>query len=183
MVAINRMMSGWLTSGRITMRSTPRPATHHADGQREPGRHALSCSPTSVSAANTTMMPCAKLNTPDALKISTKPSAISAVERAGDEAFPQHLQQKVRRCAHLHEGIDEKSCREYPLCPFPSLPSAARPDRRRSHSGLRSPHQVFRRQSSRRDRAPPPASTGPSPHPCRARSARWWCRTGHSHRE
>ncbi len=34
--------------------------------------------PTKVSAANTTMMPCAKLNTPDALKISTKPSAISA---------------------------------------------------------------------------------------------------------
>ena len=34
--------------------------------------------PTKVRAANTTMMPCAKLNTPDALKISTKPSAISA---------------------------------------------------------------------------------------------------------
>jgi hypothetical protein len=37
-----------------------------------------SYSPTRVSAANTTMMPWAKLNTPDALKISTKPSAISA---------------------------------------------------------------------------------------------------------
>ena len=37
----------------------------------------ISCRPTSVSAANTTMMPWAKLNTPEALKISTKPSAIS----------------------------------------------------------------------------------------------------------
>ena len=31
--------------------------------------------PTSVSAANSTMTPCAKLKTPEALKISTKPSA------------------------------------------------------------------------------------------------------------
>ena len=30
------------------------------------------------SAANSTIAPCAKLNTPDALKISTKPSATSA---------------------------------------------------------------------------------------------------------
>ena len=29
-------------------------------------------------AANSTMAPCAKLNTPEALKISTKPSATSA---------------------------------------------------------------------------------------------------------
>jgi hypothetical protein len=38
----------------------------------------FSCRPTSVRAANTTMMPWAKLNTPDALKISTKPSAMRA---------------------------------------------------------------------------------------------------------
>ena len=38
----------------------------------------FSCSPTSVSAAKTIMMPCAKLKTPEALKMSTKPSAISA---------------------------------------------------------------------------------------------------------
>ena len=31
-----------------------------------------------ASAANSTIAPCAKLNTPDALKISTKPSATSA---------------------------------------------------------------------------------------------------------
>ena len=31
-----------------------------------------------VSAANTIMIPCAKLNTPEALKINTKPSAINA---------------------------------------------------------------------------------------------------------
>ena len=37
----------------------------------------FSCSPTSVSAANTIMIPWAKLKTPEALKMSTKPSAIS----------------------------------------------------------------------------------------------------------
>ena len=36
-----------------------------------------SISPTSVSAANSTITPWAKLKTPDALKISTKPSATS----------------------------------------------------------------------------------------------------------
>ena len=53
---------------------------HDADGdrQRQERRHALLVRPTSVSAAKTTMMPCAKLNTPDALKMSTKPSAMSA---------------------------------------------------------------------------------------------------------
>jgi hypothetical protein len=30
-----------------------------------------------ASAANSTITPCAKLNTPEALKINTKPSAIS----------------------------------------------------------------------------------------------------------
>ena len=37
----------------------------------------LSVSRARVSAANSTMAPWAKLNTPDALKISTKPSATS----------------------------------------------------------------------------------------------------------
>ena len=78
---MNRMMSGWLTSGRSTTRSTAEASTNMTTmvsaSATKAGRPA-SCRPTSVSAANTTMMPCAKLNTPEALKISTKPSAISA---------------------------------------------------------------------------------------------------------
>ena len=41
------------------------------------GSGIFSISRTSDSAANSTIAPCAKLNTPDALKISTKPSATS----------------------------------------------------------------------------------------------------------
>ena len=37
----------------------------------------FSFNPTKVRAANTTMIPWAKLNTPDALKINTKPKAIN----------------------------------------------------------------------------------------------------------
>jgi hypothetical protein len=53
---------------------------HHPDGQdqRQIGRNALLVQADQRQPANTTMMPCAKLNTPEALKISTKPSAISA---------------------------------------------------------------------------------------------------------
>ena len=80
-VAMNRMMSGWLTSGRSTSRSTPTASPYMTAIVRTSATQAgtpFSCRPTRVSAANTIMMPCAKLNTPEALKISTKPSAISA---------------------------------------------------------------------------------------------------------
>jgi hypothetical protein len=60
-----------------------------------------------VSAANTTMMPCAKLNTPDALKISTKPERDEGIEHAGDETLPESLDQQVRRLDHDDEGVDE----------------------------------------------------------------------------
>ncbi len=80
-VAMNRMMSGWLISGRSTVRSIAKASPNITTMVRPSARKAfrpMSCRPTSVSAANTTMMPCAKLNTPEALKINTKPSAISA---------------------------------------------------------------------------------------------------------
>ena len=78
---MNRMMSDWLTSGRSIRRSTPKASTNITTMVSASATKAgtpCSCRPTSVSAANTTMMPWAKLNTPDALKISTKPSAIRA---------------------------------------------------------------------------------------------------------
>ena len=78
---MNRMMSGWLTSGRNTTRSTAtasRNITTRVSASATQAGTPFSYRPTSVSAANTTMMPWAKLNTPDALKISTKPSAIRA---------------------------------------------------------------------------------------------------------
>ena len=41
------------------------------------GSGIFSISRTSDKAANSTIAPCAKLNTPDALKINTRPSATS----------------------------------------------------------------------------------------------------------
>src|SRR5882672_1825365 len=80
MVAMNRMMCSWLTSGRRTTRSmakasriiTPIVSTS-ATGTGMP----RSMRPTSVRAAKSTITPWAKLKTPEALKISTKPSATS----------------------------------------------------------------------------------------------------------
>jgi hypothetical protein len=80
-VAMNRMMSGWLTSGRSTTRSMLQASAYITPTVSTRASRAgtpFSCRPTSVRPAKTTMMPWAKLNTPEALKISTKPSAISA---------------------------------------------------------------------------------------------------------
>src|SRR6185369_11302967 len=79
-VAMNRMMCSWLTSGRSTSRSMANARATitsmvriRAMGTGTP----RSSKPTSVRAANSTITPWAKLNTPDALKISTKPRATS----------------------------------------------------------------------------------------------------------
>ena len=69
-VAMNRMMSGWLTSGRSTTRSMAtarRNMTPSVSGTASSAGTPFSCRPTSVSAANTTMMPCAKLKMRDDL--------------------------------------------------------------------------------------------------------------------
>ena len=73
-------MPGWFTSGRRTTRSIDRAmATMNAAA---PARARSTGTPASIrlttdKPAKTTMMPWAKLKTPDALKMTTKPSAIS----------------------------------------------------------------------------------------------------------
>src|SRR5712691_5645811 len=80
-VAIKRVKGGWLTRGRNTTRSmaNARPIMTAVvmTSASHTGRP-CSISPTRVKAANSTMTPWAKLNTPDALKMSTKPSATMA---------------------------------------------------------------------------------------------------------
>src|SRR5882724_881761 len=78
MVAMNRMICSWLTRGRRTTRSMAkaspimtRMVRARAMGTGTP----LSMRPTRVRAANSTMTPWAKLKTPEALKIRTKPRA------------------------------------------------------------------------------------------------------------
>src|SRR5574343_1620803 len=89
-VAISSVMPSWLTSLPSTKRCTAQAsATMHAIAAAKPTRlpsHRLSvCSQALLhsekraiaTAANSTIAPWSKLNTPEALKISTKPSAIS----------------------------------------------------------------------------------------------------------
>ena len=107
---MNRIMSDWLTSGRSIRRSTPNASTNITTTVSASARKAgtpCSCRPTSVSAANTTMMPWAKLNTPGRLEDQHEAKRDQRIEHAGDEAVPQRLHQKIRRRAHLHERIDE----------------------------------------------------------------------------
>src|SRR4029450_85310 len=79
-VAMKRMIAGWFTSGRSTTRSMPKAsATITATVARSATNTGspFSVRPTRVRAANSTITPWAKLNTPEALKMRTKPSATS----------------------------------------------------------------------------------------------------------
>jgi hypothetical protein len=89
-VAINSVTPSWLTRWRSTRRSISQASTNitaaaSANAIRlprnllsmpsQPGIHSENRA--MARAANNTIAPCAKLNTPEALKISTKPSATS----------------------------------------------------------------------------------------------------------
>ena len=70
----------WFTSGRSTSRSMSQASTTMittASSDRQPQAASARPGARPASAANSTIAPCAKLNTPEALKISTKPSATS----------------------------------------------------------------------------------------------------------
>src|SRR5262245_1138003 len=80
MVAMNRMMCSWFTSGRSTTRSMTKASntiTSTVSSSASATGAPRSIRPTSVSAAKSTITPWAKLNTPEALKISTNPRATS----------------------------------------------------------------------------------------------------------
>jgi len=114
-VAISSVMPSWLTSLPSTSFSINQASTTIAaiaTMKASTLTSSLSCRPVQcgihiakraiVSAANSTIAPCAKLNTPEALKMSTKPSATSeysipvmrppiSVSRKGPIGFPQWL--------------------------------------------------------------------------------------------
>src|SRR4029453_2359901 len=78
MVAMNRMICSWLTRGRRTTRSMAKASPIMTTMVRARARGTgtpLSISPTRVRAAKSTMVPWAKLKTPEALKMRTKPRA------------------------------------------------------------------------------------------------------------
>ena len=88
-VAISNVVPSWLTNCRNTKRSINQ-ATANITAVAKANASKLTSSPlptpealnhsekrAMANAANNTIAPCAKLNTPDALKISTKPKATS----------------------------------------------------------------------------------------------------------
>src|SRR6266545_3294782 len=84
MVAMNRMMYSWFTSGRSTIRSMAKASATITSTVRTRAMGIgtpRSISPTRVRAAKSTMTPWAKLKTPEALKIRTKPRATSEYMR------------------------------------------------------------------------------------------------------
>src|SRR5262245_37092425 len=79
-VAMKSVICGWFTSGRSTTRSVRNASaaiTARASATASQNGTPIEVNPTVVSAARNTIAPWAKLNTPEALKISTKPSATS----------------------------------------------------------------------------------------------------------
>src|SRR5229473_1801077 len=78
MVAMNRMIGSWLTRGRRTTRSMTKASATMARRVRASAMGTgtpFSMSPTRVRAEKRTMTPWTKLNTPEALKMRTKPRA------------------------------------------------------------------------------------------------------------
>ena len=78
-MAISSAMGSWFTSGRSTSRSTTIANSTMMPMAINTAAHMgiFSDRRATASAANRTIAPCAKLNTPEALKISTRPSATS----------------------------------------------------------------------------------------------------------
>ena len=89
MVAMNRMIGSWLTRGRSTTRSMAKASaimTPMVSARATSTGTPRSISPTRVSAAKSTITPWAKLKTPEALKIRTKPRATREYMRPGRDA-------------------------------------------------------------------------------------------------
>ena len=78
-VAMKSTMPSWFTSGRSTRRSISHAsATMMASVAASAATNGIfSMRRTSESAAKSTIAPCAKLKTPEALKMSTRPIATS----------------------------------------------------------------------------------------------------------
>ena len=78
-VAMSSATPSWLTSGRSTRRSITMASTTMMTTAIRIAAHSgmRSDRRATASAANSTIAPCAKLNTPEALKMSTNPRATS----------------------------------------------------------------------------------------------------------
>ena len=116
MVAMNRMMSGWLTSGRSTTRSM---ATASRNMTTERQRHARAAPARPFVQADQRQR---REDDHDALREIEDARGFvdqheaqrdQRVEHAGDQPLPQHLEQEIRRAGHVGERLDEDGMQKF----------------------------------------------------------------------
>ena len=99
-VAMNRMMSGWLTSGRSTTRSiADRQQEHHAERQRQrqQRRHALLVQADQRQRREHDHDALREIEDARGLVDQHEAERDQRVEHARDQALPQHLQEEIGR--------------------------------------------------------------------------------------
>ena len=109
-VAMNRMMSGWLTSGRSTTRSMATASmnmTTQRQRQRKQRRHALLVQSDERQRREHDHDALGEIEDARGLVDQHETERDQCVEHAGDQPFPQDLQQKIGRRDHVREGLDE----------------------------------------------------------------------------
>ena len=103
-------MSGWLTSGRSTRRSTATASASmistHEDQSQE-GRHAGRVQADQREGGEHHHDALGEVEHAGGLEDQDEPERDQRVEDARDEPFPQHLEEEVRACRHLDERVDE----------------------------------------------------------------------------
>ena len=124
---MNRMMSGWLTSGRSISRSTAEGEHEHDDdgqAERDERRHAVLVQSDQRERGEHHHDALREIEHARRLEDQHEAERDQRVKHAGDEAVPQRLHQQIRRRAHLHERIDEDFVEEVHRLALPRLRKA-----------------------------------------------------------
>ena len=107
---MNRMMSGWLTSGRSISRSTANASpsiTAMVSAERDERRHAALVEADQGQRGEHHHDALREVEHAGCFEDQHEAERDQRVEHAGNQALPQRLHQQIRRRAHLHERIEE----------------------------------------------------------------------------
>ena len=107
---MNRMMSGWLTSGRSTKRSTAKASanmTPMVRRERDERRNAVRVQADQRQRREHHHDALREIEHAGGLEDQHEAERDQRIEHAGDQPLPQRLREQIGRAAHLHEGIDE----------------------------------------------------------------------------
>ncbi len=125
-VAINSMMSGWLTSGRSTSRSMPSARTYMTAivaSKRDPRGNAFLVQPDQRQRREHHHDALREIEDARGFVDEHEAERDQRIEHAADETLPDRLDEQVRRRDHLREGVDEDRVRRFialrPQCATP----------------------------------------------------------------